>query len=419
MSFPSLPGLAGSGLANLPTLPSLSNYALPGVPGLGGLGAAPQPAPDTQKGRDIAFQLNDLTYPENTVGQLLKLTIRPEELTRTETSRVAVHQTLGGAFADSFGTGLPMINISGHTGWRRQASGDDGEARFRMLRDTAYVNWHKLRQDATRAGKDPAKVQLVFVDELDWFSSVVIPLSFTLRRSKSRPLLLQFQIQMVVVDEQDTRDTSSTVLSNIQASKLGIASLQSSVSTMNSQAAIMQSFVPLGLAGPLSVFTVQSAALFQSVSDLVTSGLSVSPTLLDVAKTVALAGTNVLRMVATLGGMTQAAMGQIMLTAAAFSNALCVLINSIATEQYYNDYSQLLGASNCSSTTWGSPLSPLAGVNPFFIVAPVDTPGVSLSVASQAALKNLAATDVVLAPMSAPVIASTVATVNAGMVVGP
>ena len=70
-------------------------------------------APPSQKFRRIGFALTgpgpDVRYD---------FVIRPEELTRQEASRLAVQQTLGGAWVDSFGRNLSSITIAGHTGWR-------------------------------------------------------------------------------------------------------------------------------------------------------------------------------------------------------------------------------------------------------------------------------------------------------------
>ena len=51
------------------------------------------------------------------------LVIRPEELTRTDPSRINDTRTLGGAWSDNFGEGLSSLTISGHTGWRGMAEG--------------------------------------------------------------------------------------------------------------------------------------------------------------------------------------------------------------------------------------------------------------------------------------------------------
>lgn len=155
--------------------------------------------PPLQMNRPIGF-IGSHTAPVN-------LTIRPEELTRFEPSRLAVQSTLGGAWADSFDRGIATIKISGHTGWRGAGAaglglgGLSGEAQFQTLRTNAFVGWHNARAQIVASGGDPSVVTLTFVDTLNLFSDIVAPKSFTLRRSKSRPLLMMYSIEMLVLDD--------------------------------------------------------------------------------------------------------------------------------------------------------------------------------------------------------------------------
>src|SRR6266403_1669765 len=119
-------------------------------------------SPSSQKSgvRPISFVLVDSGNPSGSIlaSNALTLYIRPEDLTRTATSRISAQQTLGGiAWADNFGRGIPTINISGHTGWRRPddpALGtDDGVDRFKKLKNQVFNNWHARRQVAIENGK--------------------------------------------------------------------------------------------------------------------------------------------------------------------------------------------------------------------------------------------------------------------------
>jgi hypothetical protein len=135
----------------------------------------------------------------------INLTIRPEEMTRFEPSRLAVQQTLGGAWIDGFSRGIITIKISGHTGWRGGGAGTlglgglSGEAQFHSLRVNSFTQWHQARDDIVAGGGDPSVVELYFIDTLNGFVDVVAPKSFTLRRSKSRPLLMMYSIEMLVL----------------------------------------------------------------------------------------------------------------------------------------------------------------------------------------------------------------------------
>jgi hypothetical protein len=135
----------------------------------------------------------------------MDLTIRPEELTRFEPSRLAVQQTLGGAWIDGFDRGIITIKINGHTGWRSEDDGGGGgEEAFQRLRAQSFTGWHLERAALIAAGTDPSPVTLVFVDSLNGYVDIVAPKSFTLRRSKSRPLLLMYSIEMLVLADVAT-----------------------------------------------------------------------------------------------------------------------------------------------------------------------------------------------------------------------
>src|SRR5579863_9041493 len=103
--------------------------------------AAP-PTDQRRQTKPISFYLMDASSRPIT-STSVTLNVRPEELTRTDPSRINPQQTLGGTpWADCFGPGLPTITIAGHTGWRRPlppAIGtDDGFAVYQNLRSTVF-----------------------------------------------------------------------------------------------------------------------------------------------------------------------------------------------------------------------------------------------------------------------------------------
>ena len=122
--------------------------------------------------------------------------IRPEDLSWTEPVRVNAVQTLGSAWVDAFGPGIAQIVIAGHTGWSGGPSGGpDWEAQFQNLYACAFKDWN----DQVEASKDPESVKMTFVDTLDSRAAQVVPKTFVLRRNKSRPLLVQYNITFLVV----------------------------------------------------------------------------------------------------------------------------------------------------------------------------------------------------------------------------
>lgn len=153
--------------------------------------------PRSQRFRRVGFDLSG-----GGAAGFADLTIRPEELTWVEPSRIAVQQTLAGAWADSFDRGVATIRISGHTGWHGGPPGGgglSGEGQFMNLRQTAFQGWHDARAALVAGGQDPAAVEMIFIDELDSREALVAPKVFTLRRSKTRPLLMMYVIELLVL----------------------------------------------------------------------------------------------------------------------------------------------------------------------------------------------------------------------------
>ena len=122
------------------------------------------------------------------------LALRPEDLQWTEPSRISVNNTLGDAWIDAFGPGVGKIVISGTTGWGSKL-GFAGEAAFMLLYHASYKGWH----DAVAGSKAPESVPMFFVDALDIRMAQVVPDTFTMKRNKSRPLLIQYNISYTIV----------------------------------------------------------------------------------------------------------------------------------------------------------------------------------------------------------------------------
>lgn len=375
--------------------------------------------PSSQKAGDrpISFLLDDQALGSSPTS--VDLVIRPEDLTRVDPSRISVQQTLGSSvWADNFGPGLPTINISGHTGWRRtmsEADDGDGLARFQHLNDTVFKEWHKKRRLAAEAGFDPDLVKLVFTDLLDGFACVVAPMSFTLRRSRSRPLLAQYQIALTVTNQDVALPYAfdgavSGALGYLIRAKnqdwgdlefLGLQSLTASVSRITDSIKSVQSFVTKKLVAPVSAFMTQTARLYGQVRSAISAGSAIAGSLISVAQMTARAGVNLFRTLAAVASIPQLAKAQLMSVAGAYSNIFCVLRNALRQKMIFQDYSDLYGASNCSSTAGGRPISKLANQNPFYATVPTPSPlPVSATASARDNLKVLADSDPVTTPIS-------------------
>lgn len=386
------------------------------------------PSPQTADVAPIGFALDDPTSPAAQLT-MLTLMIRPQELSRAEPSRAVVHQTLGGAWADNFGPGLAQITISGHTGWHRfygtNLGGNqyaDGADRFYDLRDRVFARWHDRRDIATKLGMDPAQVRLLFIDGLHKTTHVVLPMSFTLRRSRSQPLLHQYTISMVALGDTGeglllpTIPSALDVVARGPLQAAGLASMAASTNKIMAAIASVRGWIDKTLAGPAFAFMQKSAALFGSVQSAIRAGNAVADDLILVARDVARAGQNIFGSFAALASLPGQIKARAMEVAAAYRNIFCVLRNAISGASYYEDYSPLYGTSNCSSTAGGRPVSQFAGANTFAeTTASGNAAAAAIPPASRSSLAVLASTDLVTSPMSVATMAPLVSSAAAGI----
>jgi hypothetical protein len=323
---------------------------------------------------------------------------------------------------------MATINISGHTGWRRAAApstnNDDGIARFTKLKSICYDAWHAARKNALAAGLDPqATVQLIFSDKLDNFSSIVAPMDFILRRSRTRPLLMQYQISLMVLNDNIGGNVVPTIpaapsknLPSTQASAL--ASIGTSISTITSLANQANTFIKSNIAQPVAQFMFQTAGIFSAVQSAYSATGAVANSLIAVAQLSAQAGVNIFRSLAAIEQFPTFAEATLLQVVGAYTNAFCVLTNVLGAQAIYPDYSPLYGSSNCSSTSGGTPPSALAGLNPFDYVYPAGSSGPTvITPIAQTQLKAAAAIDPVLAPPTSTTIGNMSGTIANGITV--
>jgi len=366
--------------------------------------------------RPISFILHDMAAGNDPIE--VPLVIRPEDLTRTDQSRLNVVQTLGGAFTDSFGAGLPSVQIAGHTGW---GAGDrpDGLAQFLTLHTTIYQQWHTARDEAIKANKDPDKVKLIFADVLDEFTWVVAPQTFVLKRNRSRPLFAQYQINLVYISDNVTETMEA--LSKLKeaeaaanadgtpkdAAELKKRGLDSLLNSIEKAEASLKSKITSAL-GPVKSTVdkiTKITADVQRTTYRVLSGIrdvehTLTRELLGVASGLSQAASNVSRTVVAIRSMPFEVKAQLGLLGSAFANSYCVLNNAFTGSVLQPDYGALYGASNCSSTGGGRPISPYDTRNPFPDYLPDPVRAVTMTSDAQASLSALQRTDPVLSPMT-------------------
>jgi hypothetical protein len=376
--------------------------------------------------RPISFVLHNMAFGEPPVE--VKLVIRPEDLTRTDTSRLNTMQTLGGAWGDNFGPGIPLVQLAGTTGWG-SGGRPDGLAEFEYLHKTIFVEWHKKRAEVLDAGLDPDLVKLIFLDKLDNFEWVVGPQNFVLKRNKQRPLLSQYQINLTWLsyDVAESLDALDSLLSADSLSELeldGLDSMMASVKKIEQFASDIQKKIG-DVLGPIKdafnrVVTL-TAKVLNAVNRVIKAGMGVVSAitngLLGLATSLTRAAANITGIVQGIISVPMRIKAQFQRVFLAFENAFCVLRNIFRRRQFLPNYDALYGASLCSSTAGGRPISRFDTENPWPVLYPVKTSAVSVSSSASSALSRLATADPVLQPPTSAMLGADMQSVNNGITV--
>jgi len=373
--------------------------------------------------RPISFVLDN----RGALSSPVYLPIRPEDLTRGEPQRAAVHQTLGRdaqGWVDHFGEGLPSVTISGHTGWGyKPGLGLDGFQSFEALNQLVVHDYPAKIQQAIDYGHDPAGVKLLFVDLLDSIAWQVVPMQFNLRRSKSSPLLFRYNIVMQAVSTSVDGGLSQFFPDTGNATA-GLNALDRALGRLEVVSVGLQGGILSALRSIAGVVTgyVNMAVKFlrqiQSVANGVTGFIGGAVGyVVGIAKTIAQVGREVFRTFASIVGIATAAKAAFVSVGAAFNEVVCIFSNALRPSAIYEDYTGLYGASNCSSTTGGRMPSAFSDQNVFALINPQDSQPVTLSGAAIRSAETIIKSDSVLNPMPAAEIGRHLNNIMGGMVV--
>ncbi len=338
-----------------------------------------KPAPTDQRAgvRPIAFVLDDA----GSLSPPVTLAVRPEDLTRNEPARATVNQTMGrdvSGWVDHFGEGLPSCTIAGHTGWRHSdGAGMDGLQSFDVLNQLVVRAYPAAIQSAINRGIDPATVKLLFIDTLDDFAWPVVPTQFVLRRSKSRPLLFQYNISLqATATSIDNPVVVVPFFGNVSG---GLGALSRSVETIGGMVGQVEGLVSRALgfvdkvlgpiAGVIKNFVGMANNVFGAVNAVVRGAKNfvsgVGNRLIGMASDIAKVGLNVFRTLNNIRNLPSDLKASLGRVASAFNEVACIFKNSLRPRKTYEQYTGLYGSSNCSSTTGGNQASPYANMNAF------------------------------------------------------
>ena len=352
----------------------------------------------------------------------MTLLIRPEELSIGFPSRMSVNQTLGGAWADSFGEGLEEGTYSGTLGWRATSNDTGGTERLANLKNFVYSDWHARRAAAVAKGNDPSMVKLQLVDTLNNYSRVIAPRVFELKRSRSSPLLAKYRFNFVMLSRdltgQDLLQSESGLGGILDTVGSWIDSFTTSINNITNRIREAYRWIDKTIIKPVKAFVAKTMQIYKAVNNLVTAGVGIIRQVGSIATLATSAITNVLRTAALVINIPNIAKAAIMNVVREFTNIFCLLRNARSLLSY-EDYSDIYGASNCSSTSGGRSISIYSGStnNTFAAVAQQTRSPIIVTQNASNSLKSLASTDLVTTNLSPNTINSNLAIVNSGITV--
>jgi hypothetical protein len=226
------------------------------------------------------------------------------------------------------------------------------------------VQWNRRRTQASASGIDPDTVELSFTDALDSVATIVAPRSFQLRRSKNRPLLFSYQIQLVELRDVKTSssllDTILAAFSNPLRWLAGVTGLGNVINQIQYYANKAMSVFGTISTG-IQTFLATGTSLIGSVASMAQQVRgqfdSTVSALLTVGQSYAEAGANAFAALA--GGGTLSAQDRLpaMAISSQFQDAACIMATGFNARITYPVYDGLDGASSCSSTGGGGPAS--------------------------------------------------------------
>src|SRR5690606_27383357 len=108
---------------------------------------------------------------------------------------------------------------------------------------------------------------------------------------------------------------------------------------------------------PIKAFVALTQRVLDSVVGMIRTGVNLAARAIFVARDLAQAGMHIARTVSAILNLPDLVKQQVNRVATEFSSIFCLIKNALNITPYYDDYSSVYGASNCSSTAGGRPPS--------------------------------------------------------------
>lgn len=148
--------------------------------------------------------------------------INPSDYTQKYPNRANLTQTKGGAWIDAWGKGIVEINIKGVTGvsgnkyelssTSENSSVDEGYQRWKKLRNL-FISLYESVKDGETLTRDDLIKLYNFTDNEYWYC-YPMPQGIELYRSKSKPHMYQYTINLWGVAERGSPEEETGVIGN-------------------------------------------------------------------------------------------------------------------------------------------------------------------------------------------------------------
>lgn len=142
----------------------------------------------------------------------IKFAVNPEDYTQKEPNKATITQTKGGAWIDAWGAGIVELTIKGITGVKGSGGSNI---------DTGYQRWKELRNlfrkvyEAITDGEEVTElIKFYNFTDNEYFYCYPTQAGIELYRSKSRPHIYQYTINLWGIHRIGEPETSSGVVGN-------------------------------------------------------------------------------------------------------------------------------------------------------------------------------------------------------------
>lgn len=260
--------------------------------------------------------------------------LNPEEYQQTEISRSTITQTMGGGWIDAFGAGLMEITLKGSTGFKNTSGNpSDGFERFKQLRDLIRSVYSNVKMG------EEVKDLMKFYNYTDNEYWEVYPSRFQLMRSKSKPLLYMYDIQLTALRQlSDAKPYNGRIGNPFVVQSTVMETNDMNVSTENIEnsniiedISLLETLPVFNLFPKLRDRIAKSISHFSSkVIDVISQGVK-NEELLSDFNTLLVVGNNIAELVGGTNGLISPAVSKYILS------GLNILNNGTATNLQDNE----------------------------------------------------------------------------------